>query len=161
MPEPGTLRTILDISTLVGGVIAVVGGVTAVVTFSRSAKLKRAEWLYNLHAKFYESQTYKPMRRIIDYAPQAEIRRLEAALTNGGDDELAESLVDYLNFFEFIASLWKLNQLKLEEVAMVFEYYVLRVRDHKFLMTFIETEGFESMTELIDRLAGRKARMSR
>ncbi len=161
MAEPGILRTILDVSTLIGGVIAVVGGVTAVVTFTKNAKLKRAEWLYNLHAKFYESPTYKPMRRIIDYAPQAEIGRLEASLTQGGDDELAESLVDYLNFFEFIASLWKLNQLKLREVAMVFEYYVLRLRDHEFVMTFIETEGFESLSELIDRLAGRKAQKSR
>jgi hypothetical protein len=145
MIEPVWLRIVLDVSALVAGAIAV-------VTFWKNARLKRAEWLYNLHAKFFESASYKRMRRVVDYEPKPEFGNLRAALTSGGDETIAEDFVDYLNFFEFIASLWRLKQLSIKEIAMVFEYYVLRLRDHDFIMHFIATEGFENLDLLIAEL---------
>ena len=90
---------------LVLKLLTIVGGVVAVVTFLRSAKLKRSEWLYNLHNKFYEPDTYKRVRRILDYEPQVELSALKRSIEEGLDDDLAEALVDYLNFFEFVAGL--------------------------------------------------------
>jgi hypothetical protein len=81
---------------------------------------------------------------------------LEKALAGGGKDDLVEELVDYLNFFEFVASLWKLNQLELDEISMLFEYYVLRLRDHGFLIAFIRENGFENLSDLIERLASNR-----
>lgn len=149
MAEQTTLRTVLDVATLIGVWFGV-------ATYWRNARLKRAEWLYNLHSKFYESVTYKRIRHILDYEPPPEFDKLRNAVTSGGSDELVEAFVDYLNFFEFIASLSKLGQLTLTEIAMVFEYYVLRLRDHDFVVSFIKDKGFENLADLIAQLARAK-----
>lgn len=138
--------TILKISGLAGGIVAV-------VTFWQNAKLKRAEWLYQLHAKFYESPAYKRIRHMLDYRPDPEFANLRTAVTEGGHDELAEAFVDYLNFFEFVASLWKMGQLKQSEIAMIFEYYLLNLKDHEFVMEFVRRNGFENLETLIDRVS--------
>jgi len=56
------------------------------------------------------------MRRIIDYETEklAEVQKaIEKSLLEGREEsiELRDELDDYLNFFEFIASLWKMEQL--------------------------------------------------
>ncbi len=140
------LDTILKFSGLVGGILAL-------VTFWRNAKLKRAEWLYQLHAKFYESTSYKGIRHTLDYQPDPGFANLRLAVTEGGHEELAEAFVDYLNFFEFVASLWKMGQLGLHEVAMIFEYYLLNLKSHEFVMEFIKGNGFENLEALIARLS--------
>ena len=90
---------------------AVTGGVVTIHTYRRNSGLKRAEWLYQLHQKFYEEAIYKEMRHLIDYEREEQIQKLKKGIENDCEDELIESLVDYLNFFDFIASLWKLKQL--------------------------------------------------
>jgi hypothetical protein len=139
------LDTILKVSGLAGGIVAL-------VTFWRNAKLKRAEWLYQLHAKFYESPAYKRIRHMLDYQPPA-FANLRAAVTTGGHDELAEAFVDYLNFFEFVASLWKMGQLREGEISMIFEYYLLNLKEHEFVMEFIRRNGFENLEALITRVS--------
>ena len=57
--------------------------------------------------------------------------------------------MDYLNFFEFVASLWKLGQLRKGEVEMMFEYYLRDLAKKPEVMRFIEKEGFERLQELI------------
>ena len=146
-----TLKTILNISALIGGALAV-------AAFWRNVRLRRAEWLYNLHAKFYESESYKRIRRTLDYQPQAQFNELRKAVLEGGNDDLAEEFVDYLNFFEFIASLWKLHQLRTREIRMIFEYYILLLRDTDFALDFIRKNGFENLSEIIDVLHDTKKR---
>lgn len=145
----------MDLSSLIDPVLKVstfVAGVIAIITFRRSVRLKRAEWLYNLHAKFYETPNYKRTRRILDYEPPEELNQLRKCIEEGGDDDLSEALVDYLNFFEFVASLWKLKQLSQREIFMLFEYYLRRINDHQFVVCFIREEGFESLSELLKRV---------
>jgi hypothetical protein len=36
---------------------------------------------------------------------------------------------------------------------MVFEYYILNLREHAFVLTFIRTNGFENLSKLIDRIS--------
>lgn len=60
--------------------------------------------------------------------------------------------MDYLNFFEFVASLWKLKQLKTKEVKMMFEYYIKNLAESRELMNFIRKEGFERLEELIGEI---------
>jgi hypothetical protein len=145
------LKAILNISALIGGALAV-------ATFWRNLRLRRAEWLYNLHAKFYESETYKRIRRILDYQPQPQFNELRKAVLEGGNDDLVEAFVDYLNFFEFVASLWKLHQLSIREIRMIFEYYILLLRNRDFALDFIRKNGFENLNELIDVLHKTKKR---
>jgi hypothetical protein len=43
---------------LVLKISAILGGALAILTFWRTAKVRRAEWLSNLHAKFFEGASY-------------------------------------------------------------------------------------------------------
>lgn len=135
--------------------VAVVAPLIALFTYRKNAKTKRAEWLSTLHAKFFESTNYKRVRGIIDYAPPA-LATLQECISSGEYNELAESFVDYLNFFEFIASLWKLGQLDIDEVAMLFEYYLNNLATHKFITDFIAAQGFENLRGLLAALARRR-----
>ena len=65
------------------------------------------------------------------------------------DDSLEEKLVDYLNFFEFIASLWKLRQLPIEEIQMMFDYYIRRIGSYGFIMEYLQEQGFEGVLQLV------------
>lgn len=112
-----------------------------------------------LHGKFFESANYKEIRHILDYAPP-RLSTLREAVAQGGSDELVESFVDYLNFFEFIASLWKLGQLRLHEVAMLFRYYLENLTSHAFITVFIKEQGFENLDELLAALSGRRKVLS-
>src|SRR4051794_3513312 len=88
--------------------VGIVTPIVAVVAYRRSVKTRRAEWLSGLHAKFYEAETYKNIRHIVDNEP-AEFTSFRETVSAGGADKTVENFVDYLNFFEFIASLWKLG----------------------------------------------------
>jgi hypothetical protein len=137
--------------------VGIIAPVVAVATYQRNTKTKRAEWLLALHAKFFESAHYKKMRHIIDYEPAA-FTTLRDCVAQGGSDELVEEFVDYLNFFEFIASLWKMGQLETDEVAMMFEYYLNNLGAHPFIVDFIAAQGFESLAELLPVMKSRKGR---
>lgn len=135
--------------------VGIVAPVIALITYRRNVRTKRAEWLSALHAKFFESTNYKSIRHIIDYEP-AEFVTLRECIAQGGSDQLVESFVDYLNFFEFIASLWKLKQLSLDEVAMMFEHYLNNLASHQFIVDFVAAHGFENLAALIAELKRRK-----
>ena len=95
---------------------------------------------------------YKRIRYIIDYEREEDIKRLKKGVVDDCEDELVEELVDYLNFFEFIASLWTMKQLTSKEIAMVFEYYILRIYDHEFIVNFLNNEGFKQLPLLVAKL---------
>jgi hypothetical protein len=149
------LRFTLQLVGIVAPVLALFTSALALITYRRNVKTKRAEWLLTLHTKFFESTHYKKMRHIIDYEP-AEFGMLRDSIAQGGSDELVEDFVDYLNFFEFIASLWKLGQLNIDEVAMMFEYYLDNLASHDFIMHFVRAQGFESLAALIPAMRSRK-----
>ena len=96
------------------------------------------------------------MRSIIDYET-AELSAIREAIAAGRHEPLVELFVDYLNFFEFIASLWKLGQLSETEIAMLFEYYLDNLGEHDFILSFITDEGFENLSGLRVALKKRKA----
>jgi hypothetical protein len=137
---------------LIGAVLAVAAAVFALKTYHDNVRLKRAEWIDKLHSKFFESPNYKRMRRILDYEPAPEFPDLEQALCGKTpDDELCECFVDYLNFFEYISSLWKTRQLTHNEIFMLFQYYLYLIRKHQFIWDYVRHEGFENLAELIER----------
>lgn len=148
-----------DVTRVLLQLVGIVAPIVALVTYRRNARIKRAEWLSSLHAKFFESANYKNIRRIIDYSTP-ELATLRGAVELGGPDDLVESFVDYLNFFEFIGSLWKLDQLRINEVAMLFQYYLENLNSQPFITRFIHEQGFENLEELLAALdRNRKARL--
>ena len=94
--------------------------------------------------KFYESDHYKDIRSKIDSTTiQQDV---------SGNSQLEEKLVDYLNFFEFIASLWKLKQLKKNEVLMLFDYYLKNINRLDFLKLYIRNYGFENLAAFLKEI---------
>lgn len=109
-----------------------------------------------LHAKFYEAGAYKRIRHTLDYQPDPDFNNLQVAVTTGGHDEIAEAFFDYLNFFEFVASLWRIGQLSLREIAMIFEYYLRNLKQHQFVMDFVRQNGFENLDALVAQISGNR-----
>jgi hypothetical protein len=155
MAEPNWLKIVVDICAVFGAFAAV----TAVRTFRANAKLKRAEWLKALYGQFYESDRFNEIRRLLDYKAQPKFNELKEAVRRC--DGSSEQLGLYLNFFEFVASLWKLDQLSLREVMYLFEYYIELFDDKelRFVSEYTERWGFENLEEL--RAAVRKANAER
>jgi hypothetical protein len=142
-----TAATIVDL-VLKGS--ALMGGALAVWTFWRTAKVRRAEWLSSLHSRFFESDRYKAIREILDYQREPDFSRLRSVIASGEPDKLAEDFTDYLNFFEFVASLNALGQVKSQEISMLFQYYLELLCKHDFIRTFIRQEGFERLDKLLN-----------
>ena len=137
--------------------ISIIAIIFSILTYRRNSKLERAKWLNSLYEKFYEKNQYKNIRQIIEYeTPKLdEIRKSIEKSKKGGEEEsieLRDELDDYLNFFEFIASLWKMGQLSLDQLKMVFEYYINRIIEHKILEDYIRNQGFENLNELLSKL---------
>lgn len=143
---------------LVLKVVALVGGALAVGTFWRAAKVRRAEWLSNLHTKFFEGSVYKQIRRVLDSNDtDPEFSQLRSSIAAHESTVLVEAFDDYLNFFEFIATLRRLGQLKPKEVSMMFDYYLGLFCRHDFVRSYIRNYGFEGLEALIvECVEGRK-----
>jgi hypothetical protein len=134
-----------------------VGGALAILTFWRTAMIRRAEWLSNLHAKFFEGPAYKQIRRTLDSnESDPELSQLRASIAADESSILIEAFVDYLNFFEFVASLRKLRQLNAKEISMLFDYYLRLLCKHGFVRDYIHKHGFEELDALIVECVERK-----
>lgn len=130
-------------------VLLAAGAFAAYLTYRTNLKVRRAEWLASLYEKFYGNPGLRETRALLDY-PSTEREKLFRSLVADPDNAATlEPLVDYLNFFEFVASLWKLGQLRMGEVEMMFEYYLRDLAKKPEVMRFIEEEGFERLQELI------------
>src|SRR5580704_14079704 len=115
----------------------IIGAAITIYIYYRNSNLRRAEWLYSLFEKFYYQSSYADIRRILDYGNEDSVQRLRGALQSHTEESLEEKLVDYLNFFEFIASLWKLRQLPIKEIQMMFEYYIRRLESYDFILEYL------------------------
>lgn len=121
-------------------------------TFHRQARVRRAEWLQALYRQFFEDDRYKAIRRHLDYK-SAEFQAFVDACNEGRDCDSAfeEPLVDYLNFFEFVANLSKMEQMTDQEVKALFEYYLQNLAESEPLVRYIGDNGFEALAALLKR----------
>ncbi len=131
---------------------AAVGGAITIYVYYRNSQLRRAEWLYSLFEKFFYQSRYSDIRRLLDYDNKQEVERLRTSLANHTDDQIEGNLVDYLNFFEFIATLRQLRQLRqlsIQEIRMMFDYYLHRLGDYDFILVYLKEQGFEGLIDLV------------
>ncbi|MGH9450466.1 MAG: hypothetical protein ACRD11_07970 [Terriglobia bacterium] len=134
------VKLLVELATPVAAVIA---AWVAVCAYYRSLKLERAKWLKELYEKFYERGDLKSVRELLDGGDQAKIVKLVG-------DECAD-FTDYLNFFEFVAYLWKSKQISLDEVMGLFDYYLRNLKQHKEVAKYVadHDKGFERLRELL------------
>lgn len=125
------------------------GGLFALWTYWGESKRRRSEWMYRLYSQFYESDRFKYMRRIIDYRPEEEIAKLKSDIETDEGSADHEALADYLNFFEFIAIQRSYGNIKTHEIMDMFEYYLRRMKEQAYLMTYIQDYGYEHLEALL------------
>ncbi|MBI5308715.1 MAG: hypothetical protein HZB37_10395 [Planctomycetes bacterium] len=128
---------------------AAVGGAITIYVYYCNSQLRRAEWLYSLFEKFFYQSQYSDIRRLLGYGTQQDDERLRISLANHTDTKIEEKLVDYLNFFEFVATLRQLRQLSIREIRMMFDYYLRQLGDYDFILTYLKDQGFEGLTALV------------
>lgn len=138
-----------NMATVVTGIVAVVGSIAAIVTYYRSVRTKRAEWLASLHEKFFELGRYAHVRRVLDYVEEPSYSGLASAVADGKHHPLADEFFRYLNFFEFLASLRDLDEIKKEEIIALFEYDLRLIQTRPFVVDVLEREGFERLPKLL------------
>ena len=140
---------------IIPGVVVLGGGIGGAITiyiYYRNSKLRRAEWLYSLFEKFFYQSMYADIRRLLDYDNEEQINRLRETIRCHSEITLEEKLIDYLNFFEFISSLWRLRQLPIKEIRMMFDYYIRRLGDYDFIMEYLQEQGFEGLLQLVSEV---------
>lgn len=159
-------RNLKPIVDVLGIALAATSIFLVYLNYRRSIQIKKAEWLTALSAKFYETPTYKRIRRTLDWehVNVADIELLKSATAkirsgataiDKAEYEIIEDLVDYLNFFELIGSLVELKQVNLQTVDKMFNYYISNLKSHQWLLDYLKYDGFERTAMLIDKISGR------
>jgi hypothetical protein len=142
--------TLLEWLKALGGVVALIGLAVALVNYRRSVRTRRAEWLASLHEKFFESDRYKEVRRVLDYHSEPQYSELVTAIAAEGHHPLADELYRYLNFFELLAGLRLLGQISDEEIIGLFDYDLRLIKQHEFVATVLRPQGFERLAALLE-----------
>ncbi|MGL5891800.1 MAG: DUF4760 domain-containing protein, partial [Bacteroidia bacterium] len=148
-------RIDLYIKTISGFLVAF-SALFAASTYYRNGRLERAKWLNTLHEKFFIENKFSEIRRLLDYKEPSDLySSLAASFPNRNDKnniDLEEKLVDYLNFFEFIATLNKQGQLSQSEINSTFGYYISKLNSHKWLIESLKTHEFKNLPSLIEEI---------
>lgn len=133
-----------EILTGIAALIAAIGGLSQ---YRENSKLQRLKWLDTLYTRFYYEPTHKKIRHILDEEDETE--EIRNTVADQGDD-----FTDYLNFFEFLAYLYRAKQLTIEEIRVLFDYYLDLLKRHASVMRYIYTKqnGYEQLCELLRAL---------
>lgn len=138
------LKDWLDISIKALGLIAIV---IAALGYFRQLKIKKGEWLQLLFEKFYENNNYKDVRKWLD---NGDIEK-KITLDNSISDE-EEKFTDFLNFFEFIATLESERQISKTDVINLFDYYLQKIKLSSICMQWVKKYGFEKLDSLLNKI---------
>ncbi len=129
-----------DWAELVFYVVSSIAAIWALYTYRRSARTRRAEWLLALFKGFFEHEQHKRMRNLLDVKPDQDYAALCACITNDRFSPDIDALDEYLNFFDFIAQLEQLRQLKLGEIDKLFHYYLDNLASQPILREYISAK---------------------
>lgn len=141
------LENILHWVQIVFYITATFGVIVSWQTFRANQKVKRGEWLRSLFEKFYENENFKEVRRWLESGEvDTKINPDDIVVTQN-----EEKLTDYLNFFEFIATLESDGQLKYADVSNLFDHYLKKLKNSAVCMHWINREdyGFEKLRTLL------------
>lgn len=137
-----------DIAT---ALVAVVGGSSAYFTYRRSVRTKRAEWLASLHEKFFETERYAHVRRVLDYPEEPRYTELAKAVAAGTYLPLADEFYRYLTFFELMASLRELVRFRMRRYSAYLSTILDCFTKHRFILDALPVQGFERLPKLLQQ----------
>ncbi|MDP9201922.1 MAG: hypothetical protein M3P26_08365, partial [Gemmatimonadota bacterium] len=136
------LSTLAEIVKAIAGVIGILGIPAGYITYRRSVRTRRADWLVSLHEKFFETDRYARVRRVLDYRQEPDYSDLAQAVREQRHHPLADEFYRYLNFFELLASLRKLRQISDDEIVGLFDYDLRMIATHQFVIDALRPQGF-------------------
>jgi len=131
-------------------VVAVSAGV-ALLNYRRDIFNRRTDWLYLVFEKFYESDRYKHMRRILDSPGSLAALSLQAIVEARQDHDDHEHFIDYLNFFEFLCALVDRGRMDRHDLLSLFDYYIGNLAGYGFVTDYARAEGFEALAREFQR----------
>ena len=94
----------------------------------------------------------KAIRAALDYEGDANKELFRCLDADPENAKTLEPLVDYLNFFEFIAVLGEMDQLSDREIKLMFGYYLKGIGESTKIGRFCETGGFKNLLRLLKRM---------
>jgi hypothetical protein len=115
------------------------------IGYWRGKRLEAAKWAFQLYEKFYEKDTFKKIRAILD-SEESEQSVIDELVRNE-----PSKFTDYLNFFEFIAYLKRRGQISDSDVDALFSYYIGCLKERASVYNYIQDpdKGYEHLSELL------------
>lgn len=129
----------------------IVAGLAAIFTYRRDVRHKRTDWLYQLFDKFYEKETYREIRLILDHKMEPQYSELIRQTIEPGPKNLDEKFSDYLNFFEFLVNLERTGRMSRVDLDNMFNYYLTSLGKQDWIRDYCARNGFEGLTSEFKR----------
>jgi gamma-glutamylcyclotransferase (GGCT)/AIG2-like uncharacterized protein YtfP len=142
------LRINKDAVQALATVLASLSFLYGIMKYRGTVQLKRAEWLHKLFLSFYEQTRYRQIRELLDGRQRNPGETALQAVTRLHKES---ELDDYLNFFEFLAGLQTLGQMRKKDVLILFEYWIQRLRCDPDIAEYIRRFGYENLSKLLPK----------
>lgn len=108
-------------------------------------KLNGRKLLTNLFDRFYLNDSFKKVREWLDVRDLNTITPESFHETEKKIPNFEQKFSDYMNYFQFIISLKNMGQLKENEISSMFNYYLIKLRDTKFVMNYLKGFGYHAL----------------
>lgn len=134
-----------DIAAIIGsiaGLLLAIPAFFALLQYRSNSRAQRAQWLVGLFERFYEKDSYREVRRHVEWQEE-EVRSKISE-----DPDFEQKWTDYLNFFEFIAYLEGIGELKSQDVDAMFRYWI---DDLRRFDGYLREFGYENLVQLLRR----------
>lgn len=124
--------------------VAMVASIWALWTYRANSRRERAKWAVQLFEKFFERDSYKKVRDLLDCSSD------DAAVKDLVERE-GQEFTDYLNFFELVAILIEAKQISKSDGLSLFRYHLRCLKTHTSVMKYIDDpeKDYEKLRKLL------------
>jgi hypothetical protein len=142
MMWPETIKDWMETAFYIIGIGA---AFASFLQYRQNSVRERAKWLFELYQRFYEQSKLRNMRITLD---EHDTQFVQAE----SDRESLADLDEFLNFFEFLAFLWKSGEIKEQEVHAMFDYPLATIGTDRRVMDYLVKYGYEKLAEMLEKM---------
>jgi len=139
---------VIDILPSLGILTGIIGGIYGLRQYYLNSKIKRAEVLSGLVERFYFEGKFTKVREWLDTDRQKKMS-WEVFKKETEKENIAAEFSDYLNYFQFIVSLRKLAQIKDSDISVMFNYYIVNLKNNTNVMKYLVEYGYKELNDFI------------
>ncbi len=125
--------------------------------YKKSIDLRRAQWLSDLYNSFYLTDKFSYCKSNIIYSKELNediIKSLNNSLHWKPQDEntkiIIERIDNFLNFFEFVLYLNEIWQIKKNDLSVMFDWFLERLKSHDLIMEMINKKWYEKISSYLE-----------